>query len=610
MAKGSNNSRKNKPFRKARGSKPTPDMAELTENRRNDDFRGRRLGRPHYDDVRDANRDKPDNDPLWYALNEQLLRDTASFSYGYAVGRRLRTGDKYYDVDSVPGVCAFYMSPTFGNSVDGFSPINVAARNIYSRIRYANSGSTNYDSTDLMIYLGAMDSVYSFLEYMKRIYGVARTYSNTNMYYPYALIRAMGMDPDDVQSNLNDFRAYINTFVAKVCATAVPATMPYMVRHMWMYRHIWVDSNTEKPQTYMYTPHAFYRFQLDNNKNGMLAYTPLPSGQSKVADLITYGNQLIAEIMNDEDFGTMSGDIMKAFPGNLITLDMIDENYVVLPEYSEEVMSQIENITMLGYYITTPTSGSSYDPEPNEHLMQMVTEGSAGLDAYLTFQPKFQTMLNSTVNTITVEQAAPVIEAWAASRIVNMHHGDVSAANTIVATRLTNCLEYLPVSGSQSGGYMDGSYFCPTMGSEIVHAAIIYHYAESSGQWGLAASAPFVTNNVFGVKFGITDSSTNQSIITAATNLATTINSAWKYAASLWAPFDWHPAWMIYYAIQTLSSAMTGAQAQQTVVTSPALPVLDYDNYTYISMGELTDLSESALLSEFNVPNIGNIGKR
>lgn len=147
------------------------------------------------DSTFNAQKSKP-NDPRWYAQNPQLLRDTASFPYSWPLGNKLNLGQHAPEINkgSIPGIMGIYTAPTFGWADNPNSPINVAARNVYSYVRHANSGHANYDAPDLMLYLCAMDSIYSYLSYLKRVYGVVSTYSYTNRYYPKAVIQAMHVD--------------------------------------------------------------------------------------------------------------------------------------------------------------------------------------------------------------------------------------------------------------------------------------------------------------------------------------------------------------------------------------------------------------------------------
>lgn len=155
------------------------------------------------------------NDWRWYAQNEQLMRDYASYSFNNPVGEIMLTGNPRIDSASVPGVMALRFYPCIGFANDETSPINVAMRRLYSFVRHANSGASNYDAPDLMMYCVAVDSAYMFLAHMKRVYGVMLNYTPFNRYYPKALVAAMQFNFDNIEKNLNDFRGYINQYAIK-----------------------------------------------------------------------------------------------------------------------------------------------------------------------------------------------------------------------------------------------------------------------------------------------------------------------------------------------------------------------------------------------------------
>lgn len=106
------------------------------------------------------------NSPEWYYKDERVLKDVASFSFLKGLGTNLDLGKVFVpsaganplgSVSSVPGVMSMKIGLTAGISVDAQSPLNLAAQNVYSFVRYDNSGAANYDPPDLMLYLIAMD---------------------------------------------------------------------------------------------------------------------------------------------------------------------------------------------------------------------------------------------------------------------------------------------------------------------------------------------------------------------------------------------------------------------------------------------------------------------
>lgn len=422
---------------------------------------------------------EPENDASWYSLNEQLLRDTASFPYSWPLGNRLDVGDKGLDINkgSIPGIMALYWAPTIGYSSDATSAVNVASINTYTKIRHDNSGHANYDHQDYMLYLLAMDSVYAFHSFIKRIYGTAMLYSNTNRYYPRALVQTMGVSFPDVQRNLARLRAYINEYAVKASALAVPSKMSYMKKHYWMSENIYLDSNQDKPQTYIFVPVGFYKFGLDEGSEpkGHLSFEPLfgkndaPGVSGKhipnipstwevptfngltVDDLITYGDKLLDPIIADEDFGIMSGDTLKSFGvGGCYTLPFVTETYATTPVYEEEVLDIIQNTSLIGDIVIEDAS-----------ITQSSTIDS-GTGCVLA-TPKFAHPWVSSLS----DSEMPGQNAFLVDRFVTFEHGDITPANTMVATRWTNV-------GTEVTEKDTRSYNVPTLGSEAMCCAKIW----------------------------------------------------------------------------------------------------------------------------------------
>lgn len=221
------------------------------------------------------------NDPMWYAKNEAMLSDAASYSYNAPVGSSVpivmsNTTYSTTSPTSVPSVLALRTLPTIGISKDAASPANLAANNIYSFVRYQNSGAKNYDQADLMLYLLAMDSIYSCWNWLKRMYGYMAVYSQYNKTMPSALGLADGINTTDSISGLADFRLFLNRTAAQISSFCVPAVMPYFIRHSWMYSNVYRDSDTNKAQMYMFVPAGFYQYnETDSQYGGQLVFKTL-----------------------------------------------------------------------------------------------------------------------------------------------------------------------------------------------------------------------------------------------------------------------------------------------------------------------------------------------
>lgn len=328
------------------------------------------------DSIRD---DNPNNDASWYNSSNQLVIDACSVGFATPLGLPL---DAHGFKTDVPGIMRLDYVPSIGLSQDNVSPVNMAAQSIYSYVNYANSRNTSYDRTDMMLFLIAMDSAYSYLSHLKRIYGLARLYSATNRYLPNSLLFAMNVNPFSITSNLNDLRAYINTYAAKLGSFFVPASFTYLQRHAWMNYNVFSDSDKPfKSQLYFYYQQAFYKYNETNSEQGTaLIYTPLPTTVMKFEDLTTFGEQLLQPLLNSQDIGIMGSDMLKAFgESGLIKMNTIDSDFTIDIAYSPEVLTQIQNTVAVGdLSVTQHLADITQDNKTGTILQTLKAQASVG----------------------------------------------------------------------------------------------------------------------------------------------------------------------------------------------------------------------------------------
>lgn len=354
--------------------KKTSNDSKYSKSGKGKKYRNNRAPRTSQDVREEVEADTPNrNDPSWYAHYPQLLKDAGSISFSMPVGNNIDlTGfdqsttdlgfnphttaayvNALYDIAS-PGIAALRYVPTIGVSNSFTSPINVAARNIYTFIRHANSGHSNYEAPDLMMYLLAMDSVYAYYAFLVRLYGVLQLYTPMNKYYPKGLVTAMGVKFEDVISQSATLRYYINMFAAKMGSLCIPSMMNMSKRHQWMNMNLFTDSPSQKAQTYLFVPTGFYLYDDQSLETGTsLKYTNITcadtvTGLSTLDELTSFGDSLIQGLMSSEDAGIMSGDILKAFTSSgIFKIGEVPEDFHIVPTYSLEVLTQIQNAIML-----------------------------------------------------------------------------------------------------------------------------------------------------------------------------------------------------------------------------------------------------------------------
>lgn len=312
--------------------------------------------------VKDSNKDYAShayNDMSWYTHNPMLLESACRIPFAYPCGEYLSAGTVFESDGSKliklsknvasAGVIALNYVPSIGNTDDGLSaPINIAAREMYAKIRKAYSGALICDAPDIMLYMLSLDGIFSYLAYLKRIYRLLDIYSGTNKYVVEGLFAAMGYSREEVRAlRLNKMKLWgiINTFVADANKWSCPAQFDILNRHYWMNDNIYLDKVNSKAQMFVFNPAGFYKFGLDSDSKGQVTVESITGND--VDSLEAFGHSLLDTLSGSEDAYTINGYLARAFEGSpnfrVSDLGINDKQEFV---YAEEVLNQIHNATV------------------------------------------------------------------------------------------------------------------------------------------------------------------------------------------------------------------------------------------------------------------------
>lgn len=510
------------------------------------------------------------NDPSWYNHYPELVRDSASLSFALPLGTPVPWGSTIYPATtppyySVPGICVLQYGISFGQPT-GFATdaINTAANRLYTFVRHSVSTYAQYDSTDLMLYISAMDSIYALYSTACRIYGLAQNYKVFNRYFASGVINALGYDPNDLFENLADYRSHLNQLCFKVAQFCVPNGIDVMKRHVWMSGNLFYDAGSVKSQLYAYNLAGYYQYtETDDtgvSDGAYLAWTPITyptTGESplKFSQLLNRLSTAISAVMASQDCIAMSGDLLRAFgQDNVYVLSPIAENYIVEPVYSPEVLSQIENATILG----TPDTHVN-----NAHLVQR------GLNS--TGQQLRQVLSFHTVANPASDGYKQSLSLHTYNWMLNFHKGDVTPDDVMVATRLTNICRIVT----------DVVF---TTGSTTSYGTGIQPHRIGSD---------FIISMMF---FNLGKNGFNQLYRTTEQYLARSVTAAQiAQRASYWSVYDWAPR------LWPQSGNDVSPEWSQ---------LLDVDNYSMLSEANIDALHETAMLSLYACPAIGQLSKK
>lgn len=345
--------------------------------RKNQDFDKKSKSPKDVESNVDAN--KGFNDFSWYNKNPVLLESAARIPFAVPTGGKVDAGTLYWNTGSgakshnqswrTSGVMALDISPAIGYSDSSDSPATIAAREIYAKVRKAYSGTLAVDAPDFMMYLLALDGIFSYIARLKRIYRTINVYSGVNKYTPEVLLGMnLGLTSNDtakyndimssLRNNKTKLWGGINTLIHNVSKFTCPAIMDIFNRHYWMNDNYFMDRANRKAQIYMFRQSGFWKFMLDGQTRGAVGTLPFGGANAfkntdAVDYLLNYGNSLLSALNDDEDAYTINGYLQRAFEGYpMFKIDDLKEDEVAEFVYSPEVLLQIHNAKII------PATGS------------------------------------------------------------------------------------------------------------------------------------------------------------------------------------------------------------------------------------------------------------
>lgn len=462
----------------------------------------------------------------------------------------------------IPGILSIDWVPTVGYSATATDPASIVGKEIFAKVRETFGGSIDADAPDFVIYLMALDSIFAYIAYMKRIYRILGSYTSENHYLPDAFMTALGFTAAQITELKQDrmqFYQITNELVFMTRKFNIPAVFDIMNRHYWMSDNVYMDANTINSQFYIFNPQAFYKYGLSTSGSvqvGSLSVQPVnwtaaPSGQV-VDTMFQFGRDLIDALAGSDDAHIISGYLMKAYQGvPVFGVDELPLDDRLVPVYSEEVLAQIENAMPLPFASgngATRISGNAVSQNPTTNAILCA--------------PKAEfTGRNGAAFKLTTLK--PHLENFLSIRSDNP-----SVADVTIATRLKMGWEnmiYTPAAEATGTSTITYDVVC---GSEIVLGMTIW--ANSYAAYGLT----LLTIPLPGVSL-INDGAVPS--ITAGP------------AQMLLQSFDWHP-------ILPVIGFTTNATPQYANVAIAG----DCHNMTLLTNEALKQLNRVCLYSEFN----------
>jgi hypothetical protein len=508
---------------------------------------------------------KNGNDISWHAKEQVLLDAAAAIPWSWATGKNITVPSVMQGQPnatfSLPTIAALRVATVPGVGSKHSDAINIASQALYTDIRRNLKSANQYEASDVMIYVMACADILQMTIWMRRLYATTPLYSFTNASLPDALIKAQGVNPSDLHNRATEFRSRINQLIYKASQIWMPKGFDYITRAKWLFGGYFSEGDSIKDQIYMFTPGLFRKYVYDETADyagSLEPFVPIKSyvddaSALTVDDLCDYLDQMIEALIGDSDFQNIAGDLYNCYgAGGVETFEMIPEDAIIYPTFSEEVLEQIQNARCLNAYAWAFENFDDYldvfKVSQNETNNVMIIKNQFDIDfSMLTEQQK-----NLWKNGVVADSYYPLVNV----------HKDPSTGKTMIITRDTNVLMNL---------VQDGDKFTVTteVASEIVLGIDIVITRETDGAFQF---------------YEFTSSGTRGYANTA-------INTTMMMKIS-----NFH-----YFPIIYSSLTANGAPASGRLG--------ELDEVSLISPIQLQDLNRVDLMSLLAVPNIGKVSK-
>lgn len=534
--------------RNAKGRYPSKggkSKRNFDKDRRDEDRRGDDKG----EDVKSL------NDPAWYARYPELLVAAGSFPYPNRPGMKVYLGDGTGYQYKIPGIMTLDWIPSVGKSTQPTDPASILGAEIYARVRKVYSGTLRADAPDYILYIMALDSVYAYIAWLKRLYRTLNAYTPDNYILPDVVLGAMGLvkgEIDTLRANKMDLWSAINSLVLMSRRFTCPGSLDIINRHYWMSDNLYTDDASINSQFYLFNPRGYYQYGTveDSNKQQVpaLLFKSAPGhGVSfTVSNLYKFGREMIDALATWDDSYTINGYLQRAYEGDpLFMVEEIPQEEMLVPQYVPEVLTQIENSRGIpgAEYIDF----DSTTPSINLTISQDVPTNSILFNPVYNFEP----------TGVAAEVASVLTEM---NHFISMRTPNATALDNVIASRLQASFDATPISN----GYK----------------ITIKGATEIPLGWRFVESVPTLTAQRWTDYIPIV---VNTRLASTATiddykALMTTMKDYLRLEA-----FDWHP---IFYVTDNGLSEF--------------YPVGDVHNVTVVTKDQMDKLNRVCLFSEFN----------
>lgn len=328
----------------------------------------------------------PTNSPEWYYPMPEIQHLAAAVNMNFKNGNKVsfadgvNLSDSSWVVNHMPGVYANPIMHVPGRATAPTDPVNEASRSIVNKIRECINATRTYEMPDIVKYLLAIADLHAWIEFMKTVYRTCNNFNPLNRYTPLAILRGMHIDTSDVNNMRIQMKFYLETLQQRVANLKLPTEVTVVLSWIEDFKHIYCDEDIAKAQYIVNVPEYILKYTIDTStgksklvpkdfRSVFSAYSP-----ATVNDLKAFTEDLLSELLNDEDFAIITGDLMKTYQ-SFYDIDLGNLDTTIEYEYSKEFLEKWHNSCQCNAY-------------SRSHTGWEVTEASStSMDPYIVFNP-------------------------------------------------------------------------------------------------------------------------------------------------------------------------------------------------------------------------------
>nr|UVJ88928.1 putative capsid protein [Picobirnavirus sp.] len=413
------NKNRNKKYQNSKGATSTGTLKEAVDESIEDTRRGKK-GKGNKD-YKDIDRRELPNDPDDYFTDLSLAEQAAQLSIPNVLGTT-----KYLQNFTMPTCMILPVNPSVGMSEFDYTdePIEdpethevlyergfyykasnsgafMASQKLYT-LTSINSGRSNaYQQNDVLVSVLAVAEAVGMIEYARRFFGIATTYSMRNRIYAIKLLSMLGNQRansgnfdntkfgEDFISNMSDYRLKLNMLITKVNQIPIIANMGWLRKKIRLFQKVFLDSPTDLAQTYALTPYSTWVLDETGDKGSVLRTVHMTSAYYSGAkdyintfnDILNVISRQVDALLNSTTLNYVYGDLLNYASKNkmeFLRVDYVQEGYSVIPEYNAFYNYMIHNADHVDPPITLSAyAGAQKQVYTNENdVVTDVTSGS------------------------------------------------------------------------------------------------------------------------------------------------------------------------------------------------------------------------------------------